>query len=169
MKNQRLKTFTEVEGSLERVNSFFENLSSMHLSKNFDAKVDLQVISWLRKVFGDKMYHKLGNLGASRKKKKIKVKSKAKDKKSIILFNEILEIITQIIKSSQDTTEDSSTSKLEYIRVKLTNELKGDFNTTIKFGEEKSFFSEVPKSPGTMTNQTFRSIDDNSSEQSELA
>ena len=65
----KLKTFAEVEGSLERVNSFFEELTSMLLSKNFNAKVDHQVISWMRSVYGDKMYHKQFESSGQRKKK----------------------------------------------------------------------------------------------------
>ena len=168
-KENKLKALIEVEGSLERVNSFFEDLSSMLLSKNFNAKVDHQVITWLRSVFGDKIYHKLSGSGSSRKKKKIKSRSKVKEKQSFMLFNEILEIVTTIIESSQNTTNDNSTTKLEYIRAKLTEELKKDFNNTIKFGEENSFFSEIQKSPETMKNKTFRIIDDTSSVQSELA
>lgn len=102
------------------------------------------------------------------KQNKIKSRSKMKERESFKVYNEILEIVTTIIESSQNSADDSSTSKLEYIRSKLTNELKKDFNSTIKFGEEKSFFSEIPKSPETTKNRTFKIIDDNSSIQSDI-
>ena len=166
---KRMDTLSELlntDNSLDRINAFFEQLSTMMLSKNFSAKVDQKAMTWLRNLFGDKFYNKFSERVSSGKKKRTKSRRKNLENKHAV-YNEILEVVNAILESSQNSTFDGHHSKLEFIKNRLNNELLKDSNKSIKSPRERSFFTEVPKSPGTVKNQTYVDIDDNTSMRSE--
>lgn len=171
-KDKKLSTVTEMinsDNSLDRIKEFIEQLSSMMLSKNFSNKVDHKALTWLRGLFGEKIHQSfMTDKSHSGKKKRSKSRSKRKVNDAKIVFNEILEIITTMLDSSQNTSGDTQVSKLEYIKSRVQNELQKDMNKTIKPSGNQSFFSETPRSPGTAKNQSYVPFDDNSSVQSEI-
>uniref|UniRef100_A0A7S3NT98 Uncharacterized protein n=1 Tax=Euplotes crassus TaxID=5936 RepID=A0A7S3NT98_EUPCR len=93
-------------------------------------------------------------------KRKRKSKSKTRDAKSNKLYNEILEIVSTILESSQNTTVDSHITKLEYLKTRLTEELKENMNSSVKANNEESFFSEISRSTCTAQNKPFKVIEE---------
>lgn len=124
VQEQKLVTLTELlntDNSLDRIKQSFEQISSMVLSKNFTSKLDHKAITWLRNLYGDKLYSKI-NEGTERKKRtRSKSKRKQGDKEVKHLFGEILEIISSIINSAKSPTADIS--KLEYVKNRVMEEL----------------------------------------------
>ncbi|CAI2365310.1 unnamed protein product [Moneuplotes crassus] len=139
----KLSTFKEVEGSLDRVNKFIEEISCNLLAKSFNPKVDHKVVTWLRNIYGDKIYPSSNSLKRKRSKKSGKSCSKNRQRKPNKLISEVLQIVSQILETSPEPKISSHASKLEYIKARLVSELAQNSEKSL---EDVSFFSEIPRS-----------------------
>jgi hypothetical protein len=165
-KDKKLTTVTDIintDNSLDRIKEFIDQLSSMMLSKNFNSKVDHKALTWLRGLFGEKIHQSFMTDNSSFKKKRGKSKSKRKINDAKLVFSEILEIITTMLDSSQNTSGETKISKLEYIKSRVEIELQKDVNKTIGPLGNQSLFSDTPRSPFTTKNRSHVPFDDNSS------
>lgn len=170
-KDKKLDTLTDLlntDNSLDRINSSFEQLSSMFLSKDFTSKLDHKALTWLRGLYGDKTIGKPTEGTIKKRKMRSKSKRKARDQgaaETKHLFGEILEILSSIISSTQSPK--AEIGKLEYIKNRIMDELNKPSIGSKRNKNNGSYYSDIG-SPVTMR-QAHRRIMDDPTIQSEVS